>query len=278
MRIYHFGLVFIIVTVLLFGSATAVIYTRQQAVDKEAQYKKVLDNAATACAQVVSSAGAGGVYSVRDEAIEAFFRIMSLGILGCADAPAAQSLELRVPFVMICGEEGYFVRYCDIIQEDGCERFGTLWSDYMPYDEGWPDSAVAKYCDRYNKVVGRLGMETEYSIPLEEGLFQRSGADCGVYALFVGEGYSELLGGRLICGGFARMGIAEVEKYYINICGEGYASERYYHKENCELRGAQSMCFTSCEECAAHGAYACPCCFNCSDYCDDYGRGISNRN
>ena len=279
MRIHHFALLFLAVMGLIFTAVTVVLVERQQLSSQRRRYEKALEVAAGECAGILKRAGDSGVYGVRDKAVEALLDTLASKLDTDGSEEDIRRLEMHVPMVMICEEEGYYVWYSNCaLSADGQYHFVREWTERLPYDDEWPTQQLDRYCNRYNEVAKRLNLSTEFRIPKEEGAFFRACTKKGVYVFFQGEGAGMLYGRPINCHAFAETGIVLAEKYYINTSGEGYASSKYYHKESCGYRGTVSVCYISCEECARQGAYACPCCFNCPDYSDVYLGSLSNRN
>lgn len=249
MKIYHYALMFVAVTCLMFTMVTVALIQRQQMTEQTVRCRKALDKATKACADVIGSAGESGIYGVRDNAEKVFFTTLAaeMGLTGYSSA--TKELELHVPLLIICDESGYYVRSNSVLENaDHTQQYCRVWSEHLNYDGEWPET-----------------------LPEEEGIFQRASAKKGVYAFYKGAGTAMLLGKQINCISFAEMGIVPTENFYINISGDGYASSKYYHKEKCVYRGERSMLFQTERECAQHGAYSCPYCFNCPDYGDYYG-------
>ena len=262
MRIYHFTLIFAVFAVMMLSMAA---FSIEEALDDDRRRENLdllLDRASESAAEILKEAHVSGVYGLRDLAVDVFYDSLAAG-LGLPDGtPARTMLRIYVPVIVVTDGDAMFVCYDDYESApDGHEVLARKWSDAIDRDASSLEETLEYYCGRHNEVAERAGITYGFNTPeAEGGLYLRSGAGAGFFVLF--QGYpSEMADGKTYnCSSFAGTGIDDADRFFINLRGEGYASERFFHREGCRLLSEESIMFGSKKKCALYGAYECPEC------------------
>ena len=235
MRIYHFTLIFAVLAVMMLSMTAFSLCESFEEEQWMSNMDLVIDKASESAANVLKEAYSSGVAGVRDLAVDAFYASLSAG-LGLADGtPALTLLRMYVPFIAVTDGDILWVCYDDYeTADDGTVRLLRKWSDPIVSDSDGLEKSLEYYCNKHNEIAQRAGVVYRFSIPdTEGGLYLRSGEGVGFFVLF--QGYpSERSGGRVYTGfSFAGTGIDDADMFFINLYGEGYASERFFHRKGC---------------------------------------------
>ena len=262
MKIYHFTLIFAVFAVMML-SMTA--FSLSESFDEEqgrSNLDLVLDRASESAADVLKEAHSSGIAGVRDVAVDAFYASLSAG-LGLSDGtPALTLLRMYVPVIAVTDGDVLYFCYDEYETDDGgTARLVRRWSDQVAANDDGLEKCLGYYCNKHNEVAQRAGIVYSFSIPeTEGGLYLRSGEGAGFFALF--QGYpSERSDGRVFTGfSFAGTGIDDADMFFINLHGDGFASERFFHRKGCKYLSEVSIMFGSKKKCAGYGAFECPEC------------------
>lgn len=262
MRIYHFTLIFAVFAMIMLAMTA---FSLEETFDEDrraANIDLLLDKASESAADVLKEAHASGIYGVRDLAVDTFYASLSAG-LGLSDStPALTLLRLYVPVIVVADGDIMFVCYDEFgTADDGTEALARRWSGPIVREECDLEDCLEHYCNKHNETAQRAGIVYEFTIPdTEGGLYLRSGEGAGFFALF--QGYPADRYNGEICNSysFAGTGVDEAEQFFINLRGEGFASERYFHRKDCRFLTEESVMFGSKKKCAEYGAFECPEC------------------
>ena len=262
MRIYHFTLIFTVFALIMFAMTAFSVEERLDEERRSNNLDLLLDKASQSAADVLKEAHASGVYGVRDLAVDTFFASLAAG-LGLSDGtPALTMLRLYVPVIVVADESTIFACYDEFGRADnGTATLTRKWSEPISRAECNLEKCLEDYCNRHNEVAQRAGITYEFYLPeTEGGLYLRSGEGPGFFALFQGYPSDRSDGKTYNSFSFAGTGIDEAEQFFINLQGEGYASERYFHRKDCRFLTEESIMFGSKKKCAEYGAFECPEC------------------
>ena len=262
MRIYHFTLIFAVFAMIMLAMTA---FSLEETFDEDrraANIDLLLDKASESAADVLKEANASGIYGVRDLAVDTFYASLSAG-LGLSDStPALTLLRLYVPVIVVADGDIMFVCYDEFgTADDGTEALARRWSGPIVREECDLEDCLEHYCNKHNETAQRAGIVYEFTIPdTEGGLYLRSGEGAGFFALF--QGYPADRYNGEICNSysFAGTGVDEAEQFFINLRGEGFASEKYFHRKDCRFLTEESVMFGSKKKCAEYGAFECPEC------------------
>ena len=262
MRIYHFTLIFAVFAVMMLSMAA---FSIEEALDDDMRRENLgllLDRASESAADILKEAHVSGVYGLRDLAVDAFYDSLAAG-LGLADGtPARTMLRLYVPVIVVTDGDVMYVCYDEY--ESAPNGYGVLerkWSDAIDRDASALEETLEYYCCRHNIVAERAGITYSFNIPeTEGGMYLRSGEGAGFFVLFQGYPSERADGKTYNFSSFAGTGIDDADRFFINVEGEGYASERFFHREGCGFLSEESIMFGSKKKCALYGAYECPEC------------------
>ena len=262
MRIYHFTLIFAVFAVIMLAMAA---FSIEETLDEERRADNLdllLDKASQSAADVLKEAHASGVYGVRDLSVDTFFASLAAG-LGLSDGtPALTMLRLYVPVIVVVDGDIMYVCYDEFGRsDDGTSTLVRKWSDPITREHGKFEKCLDYYCNKHNEVAQRAGITYIFNIPeTEGGIYLRGNEGAGFFALFQGYPSERSDGKTYNSYSFAGTGIDEAEQFFINLEGEGFSSERYFHRRNCRFLTEESIMFGSKKKCAAFGAFECPEC------------------
>lgn len=265
MRIYHFTLIFAVFAVLMLFTANLMISGQYEDSYEERIVDEAFDRAADAAAAILAEAGTDGITGVMDAAAETFYASLASSFAIAGIGTATENLRMYVPVIAVTDGDGIYIRYKAYENGPKGETLTERWSDRISAKECELERSLRAYCEAHNEVAARAGIKYTFSIPdSDDGLLLRGALGTGFYCIMQGYPLTGVdRNGRLKRFNrysFAGAGIALKERYFINLSGSGYASEMYFHRENCRFRANESISYNTRQECAIAGAYECPIC------------------
>jgi hypothetical protein len=260
MRIYHFTIIFAIFAAMMLY-LTEMTMKQNMEEDREIQFfDRVMDRASTSAAQVLALAGTSGIEGVKDLAADTFYEALAAGLGQSGETPSMTKLRLYVPVIAVTDGESVFICYDRFEKEENRNVLVRAWSEPVAAGADELSELLEYYCNNHNQVAERAGIQYSFVLPESDGgLFARGSGGPGFYALFQGyrpSGFSSVSN----CFSFSGTGVMKAEQFFINVSGNGYSSERYYHRKGCMHLSEESIMFTTGKDCALHGAFECPNC------------------
>ncbi len=260
MRIYHFTIVFALFASMMLHM-TEMTMKQKMEEDRETQFfDKVMDRASDSAAQVLALAGASGVEGVMDLAVDTFYETLAAGLGQSGETPSMTKIRLYVPMIAVMDGDSVFVCYDRFEKDEDKNVLIRGWSEPVAAGSDELSELLEYYCNYHNQVAERAGIRYSFALPGSDGgLFARGSEGTGFFALL--QGYRP--GGFLKesnCFSFSGTGVIKAEQFFINVSGEGYGAEHYYHRKGCIHLKEESIMFTSGKDCALHGAFECPDC------------------
>ena len=253
MKIYHFTLLFILLTI----SMASICESRIAFTDKRKQdadrYDAAFDRACDAAAAVLRAGGEELSEDMIREAQAKFGNALCTYFGIDVFSQEGRILLQKVPVIAITVPDGIYVGY--IADENGTAV--RKWTGKILYSQSSPEQIFENYFVKTDLNYNTNGRKLRLALPDEDmGMFARNAQEVGFVAFY--KGFSGMGQDGLYTYASSVSRIAD--HYYINISGSGYASPMYYHTDGCQYKNEECMELNSRKECAEFGAFCCPAC------------------
>lgn len=249
MKLYHYALFFVLVCIGFFMTAHIELSMKMQEESNRKTEYECLVAAVDAVADVVF---AGGEYSITKTdlamAEEVFFQTLEMLWYGTVNQMSRETLEKRVPCLVVFDEAGYF-QYCF---EKGK---GYGWSEMVPYEQGKVPAAFFTETEAILSEYHNISYTPYYKYRIEQaqkGIWEQEISPPCVFAIYapIHSGVSEA-GHGFVYAASAYRQIA----FYVT-------EDNCCHLSHCEEYKKEKViaCYSTQKESAEAGAVPCERC------------------